>query len=202
MLSSLPTLSSNVAHPHVTHSTGTAVEYGVVDLMEANCTGMDAIYKAIYPKTGLDAEQKDLLKSSKGPLWENACVNKFGCMARGNLPDLPKGTDTMHFIYHLDMPDDCKATYLKNVSADKPHRAIKECVPAIVGGDRVNYPGETSTKTSDLVMIKLLLKNTKSTPSTLCMSNDIKDFYLNTPMDGYEYMLIQYGQIPNTIKRQ
>ncbi len=108
----------------------------------------------------------------------------------------------MHFIHRTKIPNGRKATYLKIVLADKPHKAIQECVRATVGGDCVNYPGETSTKTSDLVMVKLLLNSTISTPGTCWMSNDIKDFYLKTPMGRYEYMRIQYDQIPDTIKRQ
>jgi hypothetical protein len=120
-----------------------------------------------------------------------------------NLPGLPTGTDTMHFMHRSDLPDGRKATYLKIVSADKPHKAIKEHVRTTVGGDHVNYPGENSTKTSDLATVKLLLNSTISTPGALWMSNDIKDFYLNTPMGRYKYMrILQYEQIPDTIKQQ
>jgi hypothetical protein len=198
----LPAHALFTLHPHVARDTGAAVEHNVVDLTRADCAWMDAVYKAIHPDTGLDAEYKELLKSSKGPLWENACADEFGRLAQGNLPGLPTGTNTMHFMHRSDLPDGRKATYLKIVSADKPHKAIKERVRATVGGDCVDYPGETSTKTSDLVTVKLLLNSTISTPGALWMSNNIKDFYLNTPMGRYEYMRIQYEQIPDTIKQQ
>jgi hypothetical protein len=116
----------------------------------------------------------------------------FGHLAQGNLPTLPTGTDTMHFIHDTEMPDGHKATYLKIVLADKAHKAIQERVRATVGGDHINDPGETSTKTSDLVTVKLLLNSTISTPGARWMSKDIKDFYLNMPMGRYEYMRIQY----------
>jgi hypothetical protein len=38
----------------------------------------------------------------------------------------------MHFMHRLDLPDGHKATYLKIVSADRPHKAIKERVGATV----------------------------------------------------------------------
>jgi hypothetical protein len=91
----------------------------------------------------------------------------------------------MHFIHQTDMPNGRKAIYLKIVSANKPHKTIKERVQAAIGGDRFDYPGETSTQTSDLVTVKLLLNNTISTPGALWMSNDIKDFYLSTFLPFY-----------------
>jgi hypothetical protein len=125
-----------------------------------------AIYKAVQLDTGLNAEYKALLRSSKGDLWEKACANEFGRLAHGNLPHMLRGTNTMHCLHRSDMPDGHKATYLKNVSANKPNTKIKE---------RVRATGNTSTKTLDLVTIKLLLNRTISTPDARWMSNNIKD---------------------------
>jgi hypothetical protein len=160
----LPAHALFTSHAQVTRHTGAAIEHGVVELTEDDSAWMAVIYKAVHPDTGLDAEYKELLKSSKGPLWENACADEFGRLAQGNLPTLPTGTDTIHFIHRTEMPKGRKATYLKIVLADKPHKAIQERVRATVGGNRVDYPGETSTKTSDLITVKLLLNSTISTP--------------------------------------
>jgi hypothetical protein len=126
----LPAHALFTSHAQVTRHTGAAIEHGVVELTGANCAWMAAVYKAIHPDTGLDAKYKELLKSSKGPLWENACADEFGRLAQGNLPTLPTGTNTMHFIHRTEMPNGRKATYLKIVSADKPHKAIQERVLA------------------------------------------------------------------------
>jgi hypothetical protein len=109
----LPAHALFTSHPHVTRSTGAAVEHNVVQLTGTNWAWMDAVYKVIHPGTGLDAEDRELLQSYKGPLWENACADEFGRLAQGNLPHLPQGTNTMHFIHRSDMPDGHKATYLK-----------------------------------------------------------------------------------------
>jgi hypothetical protein len=76
------------------------------------------------------------------------------------MPNMPNGTNTMHFIHPSAMPGGRKGTYLKVIVIDKPHKEIKDWVRATVDGDRVNYPGETSTKISDLVTVKLLLNST------------------------------------------
>jgi hypothetical protein len=136
----LPAHTLFMSHVYMSCSTDAAVEHRVVDLTVADCAWMDAVYKGIHPNTGLDTNYKALLKSSKAPLWESACANQSGRLAQGNPPN------TMHFIYPSDIPDDPKATYLKVVSADKPHKAIKEHICATVGGNQVDYPGETSTK--------------------------------------------------------
>jgi hypothetical protein len=50
------------------------------------------------------------------------------------------------------------------MSADKPHQKKREPVGATVGGGRGDYPGATSSKTLNLVTVKLLLISTISTP--------------------------------------
>jgi hypothetical protein len=63
---------------------------------------------------------------------------------------MPKGTDTLHFIPISAR----KATYLNIVVADKPHKANPERVRFTVGGDRIEYKGDVSTKTADLTTAK------------------------------------------------
>eukprot|EP00957_Ditylum_brightwellii_P069291 5260180-Ditylum_brightwellii.AAC.1 len=55
-----------------------------------------------------------------------------------------------------------------------------------VGGNRVEYPFDVSTPTADLNGAKFL-------------TIDIKNFYLNTPMERYEYMRLQYEILPQEI---
>ena len=70
------------------------------------------------------------------------------------------------------------------------------------GGDHVTYNGNVSTKMADLTTVKVMLNSIVSTPNTKFMSSDIKDFYLNTPMDKYKYMWILVTIIPDTIMQQ
>ena len=57
-----------------------------------------------------------------------------------------------------------------------------------MGGDRTNCPVDCGTPTAELLTIKLLLNSVISTPGAKFMTIDISNFYLNTPMDRYEYM--------------
>jgi Reverse transcriptase (RNA-dependent DNA polymerase) len=85
------------------------------------------------------------------------------------------------------------------VVADRPNKANPIRVRVTVGGDRIDYPEEVSTKTSDLATVKLLLNSTISTDNANWMSLDIKDFYLNTPMTLYEYMKVPLALFPAAI---
>jgi hypothetical protein len=71
-----------------------------------------------------------------------------------------------------------------------------------VGGDRLDYPGEVSTKTAGLITAKLLINSVLSTPNAKMVCMDLKDFYLNTPMGCYEYTKIPVDLIPATIMEQ
>ena len=98
-----------------------------------------------------------------------------------------------------DVPPGRKATYLRLVVADRPGKENPHRVHFTVGGDRVEYPGKVSTKTAGLTTAKILLNSVISTPGARFCAFDIKDFYLNTPMDRYEYMRIPVKQIPTAI---
>lgn len=65
----------------------------------------------------------------------------------------------------------------------RPEKAIPRRVRWTDDGHRIEYPGDVSTKTADLITAKLLLINsTRSTPNTRYLTTDLKDFYLGTPM--------------------
>jgi hypothetical protein len=96
------------------------------------------------------------------------------------------GTDTIHFIKVEDIPSGGKPTYLRLVVANRPNKDNPRRVRFTTGGDKINYPGDVSMKTSRLNTAKLLLNSIISTPGArFCLFN-FKDFYLNTPMDCYE----------------
>jgi len=140
-------------------------------------------HKAINPDTGKLAEYPVLLKSTDGYHWEESCCEEIGRLAQGYLPNVPQGTDTIHFIRFDQIPKGRSPTYLRLVVADRPTKSNPRRVRMTVGGDRVNYPGEVRTKTSDLTTAKILINSTISTPGARYMCLDIKDFYLGTEME-------------------
>ena len=50
-------------------------------------------------------------------------------------------------------------------------------------GNQINYPGDTGTPTADMTLFKIILNSVISTKGARCMMIDLKDFYLNTPME-------------------
>ena len=105
----------------------------------------------------------------------------------------------MFFIPHTAIPKNKKPTYLRVVSAFRPEKANPRRIRWTVGGDRVFYAADVSTKTADLTTAKILFNSVISTPGAKFLGIDIKDFYLGTPMKDFEYMRIPMHMIPQAI---
>ncbi len=69
----------------------------------------------------------------------------------------------------------------------------------MAGGDRINYPGDTGTPTTDMTLFKMIINSVISTKGARCIMIDLKDFYLNTPMERPEYMRLKLSDIPEEI---
>lgn len=108
----------------------------------------------------------------------------------------------MFFIPFSAVPEDRQATYLRVVSAFRPEKANPRRVRWTVGGDKVDYPFDVSTKTADLTTAKLIFNSVLSTPNAKFMATDLKDFYLGTPMTRFEYMRIPLFMLPDAIIEQ
>ena len=67
------------------------------------------------------------------------------------------------------------------------------------GGDQINYPDNCGTPTADLLTVKLLLNSIVSTLHAKFMTIDIKDVYLMTPMEHYEYFKMKIDLFPEDI---
>ena len=156
--------------------------------------------KAVNPDTGLLAELPELLKRSDGALWNRSNCEEWGRLAQGF--DDVQGTNTIHFIHPSNIPKGRKPTYVRLVTADRPQKAQPRRVRSTVGGDRIQYPFDVSTKTADLTTAKILFNSVISTPGARFMSLDIEDFYLNTDLPRYEYIRIQLNQLPPEIIEQ
>jgi hypothetical protein len=57
-------------------------------------------------------------------------------------------------------------------------------------------PSAVSTKTANLATAKILLNSVLSRPGAKYMTGDLKDFYLKTPMEHYEYVRLPIEVIP------
>jgi len=73
-------------------------------------------------RTALEYPQLKLGEDSK--LWLEAASREIGRLAQGKQPDMPTGSNTMHFMDPHNLPvDDRRATYLCIVAAIKLHKA-------------------------------------------------------------------------------
>ena len=68
------------------------------------------------------------------------------------------------------------------VASVRPIKAEVNRVRVTVGGDRLDFPGVTTTHCDGLTTTKCLLNSTISTLGADFMTLDIKDFYYGTAM--------------------
>jgi hypothetical protein len=68
-----------------------------------------------------------------------------------------------------------------------------------VGGNQIDYPGNKSTLTANLMTAKLLINSTISMPGAIFLGIDLANFYLNTPLPNYKYMCLCLEIIPEEI---
>jgi hypothetical protein len=147
---------------------------------------------AFNPDTGQLAEYIELSQCSEGALWIESCKDELGRLCQGHGPHMPTGTETMFFIHRNRVPKGKKPTYLRIVAAFRPEKSNPRRV-------RFAYAGDVSTKTADLTTVKAMLNSVISTLCAHFMTGNLKDFYLNMPMDEYEYMHIPMSVIPDSI---
>ena len=88
------------------------------------------------------------------------------------------------------------------VASIRPTKAEVNRVRVTVGGDRLDFPGATTTHCASLTTRKCLLNSTISTPGACLMTLDIKDFYYRTAMARYKYMKLTLACIPDEIIEQ
>ena len=69
-----------------------------------------------------------------------------------------------------------------------PQKAETHRTRLTVGGNLINFPGDVITPTADLITSDLIFNSVLSTKSTKFVCADIANFYLNNPMNRYEYM--------------
>jgi hypothetical protein len=116
--------------------------------------------------------------------WTHSYGNKLGFLAQG-MPSQAKRINTIFFIPWDMVPKERSKniTYglitclIRPEKIEEPNR-----IRLVTGGERVHYPFNAGTTTTNLLTVKLLINSMISTPSTRFFTMDIKNFYLCTPM--------------------
>ena len=115
---------------------------------------------------------------------------------------MPSGTNTIFFIPRSGVPPGKTITYGRLVASLRPNKDEPYRVRVTVGGNRLDYIGDTTTHCASQTTTKCLLNSVISTPAAKFMTVDIKDFYYGTPMGIYEYMALPLALIPDEIISQ
>jgi hypothetical protein len=166
-----------------------------IALGESHWTKTKMMNSVIHPITGKEMQYKDLMKDPDlGPLFEIDLSNELGRICQG-IRDIA-GTNTAFFIDLTSIPKDRKITYGKLVCNFKPNKHEKHRVRLTVGGDRLDYSGNTATSTTDITTFKILINSTFSTQEAKMMMMDITNYYVGIRLPTYEYMRLPISFLP------
>ena len=188
-----------------------------IDIMKSNKITPSKLAQRIFPlallcvfagavldsATGEMLEYRHLIKH---PQYKDTWMNKsfgdeVGRLAQGRKQTGIEGTNTLFFINFEQIPRD----RIKDITYDRiccnvrPEKDDPNRTRITVGGNNITKTIDCGTPTADLLTVKLLFNSIVSTPDAKFMSIDIKNFYLNTPMDRYEYMRMKLSNFPQDI---
>jgi hypothetical protein len=150
----------------------------------------------INEDTGASLEYRHIIQDdSIFPVWNKAAANEFGRLAQG-IGGRIEGSNTIFFIPRQAVTKGKIITYGRFVVDIPPNKSETHRVRLTVGGNIIQYPGHVSTRSADITTSKCLWNSTISTEGDKYMCLDVKNFYLRTPMDSFEYMRIPIKLIP------
>ena len=171
-------------------------------LPDLNTHKINAVLDSV---TGKLLEYRDLLKTDSKERWYDGCSKEFARLCQGRKKDDTTSTNTIFFKHPDELPPGKKATYLRICSNYRPQKADPYRVRFTVGGNLVDYRGNTYTPTADLTTAKLLINSILSTPGAKFLGLDLSNFYLISPFadpSQYEYMWIPAWVIPKDIMEE
>ena len=142
-----------------------------------------------------------------GPQWQLAMCKELGRLTTGYIctkdpTHTVTGMKTCEFICKQDISKGTTATYVHIVANYREQKADPYRVRCTVGGNLIDFPGDTSTKVVDLVTVKILINNILSTPGACAACINIKDFFLNNKLPKPVYIRFKQDSIPREFWNQ
>eukprot|EP00804_Cyclotella_cryptica_P016746 CCRYP_002051-RA/>CCRYP_002051-RA protein AED:0.35 eAED:0.35 QI:0/0/0/0.66/1/1/3/0/318 len=155
------------------------------------------LHAVLNDKTGELMEYRHLTPNTVTPgrthMEKNSADLRRACPASSKAPT-PLLSSSEH-TYHRWKD----VTYGRIVANFCPEKDDPYRIRLTVGGNRINFPGNCGTPTANMITVKILLNSVISTVNAKFMTIDIKDFYLNMPMERPEYMRLKLADISATI---
>jgi hypothetical protein len=142
----------------------------------------------ICPETGKSLKHQEIITKLRYKIkWMRSTANEINRLYN---------TNTIRFIRRSDIPKGRKVTYGSFVVDIKDNKEEKERTRLTVGGDQIEYQGDKATRTAGLTTAKILINSVISTRGAKFLVIDINNFYLNTPLGQFEYMVINLASLP------
>jgi hypothetical protein len=142
----------------------------------------------ICHETGKSLKHQELITRMRFKIkWMRSTANEINRLYK---------TNTIRFICRSNIPKVRKVTYGSFAVDIKDHKEEKERTRLTVGEDQVEYPGDKSTRTAGLTTAKILINSVISTLGAKFLVIDIHNFYLNTALGRFEYMVINLSSLP------
>ena len=169
----------------------------------------DQLWKAqcAYANTAVDLDEdgnKLVYHRAKagpnGALWENAAGQEISRLIE---------SQTGSWVHLSDIPKARKIAYYNPRCRTKiKNGELVYRVRGTIGGDQVDFDGDTAAYTASMQTLKLLLNSVVSTEGGKFATADIKDYYLGTPLldkhgnAAVEYMRIALDHIPADVQEK
>jgi hypothetical protein len=147
--------------------------------------------------TGKLMEMPHLLHNPKyTKLWGKLYTKELGQLAQG--VSGMKGTDNIVFIRYNKIPLNRRRhiTYGKMVVTYQPEKDNLNQTRLTVGGNWIVHHSDVSMPTVKMMTVKMHLNSMISTKGAQYCTFDLKDFYLNMPIEQPEYMRMKLSNLP------
>ena len=180
-----------MAHPpRFSPGTGSRYAQATQHLIATEHCRTNQAKTVIDTNTGQSLEYSHSMRGPDKDIWKTSLANDLGRLTQGVGTRMPTGTNTVFFIPRSAVPVGRTVTYSQLVASIRPHKTETHRVRVTVGGNRLYFPGDTTTNCARLTKTKCILNSTISTPGSRFITLDIKNFYYNTPMGRCEHMKI------------